>query len=50
MKHAQLRAGKRGDIKEHSSGRGVVDKHGQCSQSGNVRGDMQFGYRLFQGG
>jgi hypothetical protein len=50
MKYAQLCAGKRGDVKEHSGGLGVGDKQGLCSQSGNVRGDMEFGYRLFQGG
>lgn len=50
MKHAQLRAGKRGHIKEHMTGLGVGDKHGLRSQSDNVRGDMEFGYRLFQGG
>lgn len=52
MKHVQLRAGKRGDIKEHGSGLGVGDKHGLRIQSGNVLfvGDMQFGYRLFEGG
>ena len=50
MKYAQLGAGKRRDIKEHIAGLGVGDKHGLRSQSGNVRGDMEFGYRLFDGG
>ena len=50
MKYAQLRAGKRRGIKERFTGLGVGDKHGLRSQSGTVRGDMEFGYRLFEVG